>query len=285
MEISAVQVKALRDNTGAGMMDCKKALTESNGDIDKAIEFLRKKGAATAEKRMDRSANEGIILTTIEGKKGFMVEVDCETDFVARSEDFLNFANYVLSVLKAHTPSDMETLLAINHNGRAVSEFLSETIGKIGEKIEVKRFSTFETDGILADYIHPGSKLGVMVELSGADKDPAAVASLAKEIAMQIAAMNPVAVLRDEVPREIVEKELEIYRQQAKDQGKPDNMLDKIAQGKLAKYFQEFTLLEQSYIRDASKTVKDYIDEVGKSLGHSIKVVRFKRFHIGEHSN
>ncbi len=282
MEISAAQVKELREKTGAGMMDCKKALTESNGDLEKAIDFLRKKGAATAEKRMDRRANEGIILTSIEGSKGFIVEVNCETDFVARSEDFLMLAKHTLHAVKQSNPSDLHALMISIVEGRSLAEHLNDAVGKIGEKIEVKRFSTFSTDGILSDYIHPGSKLGVIVEVVHEGTDDQSVTTVAKELAMQIAAMNPVSISRDDIPKNVIEKELEIYRQQAKDQGKPENMLDKIAQGKLSKYYQEYTLLEQSYIRDAGKSVKEYLDETAASLGQKIRVVRFERFQVGE---
>lgn len=282
MEITATQVKALRDKTGAGMMDCKKALTESNGDVEKAIDYLRKKGAATAEKRVDRAANEGIILTSIEGSKGYLIEVNCETDFVARSEDFLNFSKRALNAVKTHHPHNLDALLNVKDGDQTIAQHLTEVIGKIGEKIEVKRFSKFDTKGILADYIHPGSKLGVMVELLHEGREDAAVAALARDLAMQIAAMNPVAVSRDEVPKDVIERELDIYRQQAKEQGKPEAMLDKISQGKLGKYYQEFTLLEQSYIRDATKTVKDHVEEIAKQLGQKIQVLRFERFHVGE---
>ena len=282
MEITAAQVKALRDKTGAGMMDCKKALAESNGDVEKAIDYLRKKGAATAEKRMDRAANEGIILTSIDGNKGYVLEVNCETDFVARSEDFLNFSKRALHAVKMHHPHSLDALMKLQDGDRTIEQYLVEVIGKIGEKIEVKRFSKFDTQGVLADYIHPGSKLGVMVELLHEGKEDAAVAALARDLAMQIAAMNPVAISRDAVPKEVIERELDIYRQQAKDQGKPEAMLDKIAQGKLGKYYQEFTLLEQSYIRDATKTVKDHVEEVAKQLGQKIQVLRFERYHVGE---
>lgn len=282
MEISAALVKSLREKTGAGMMDCKKALSESGGDMEKAIDFLRKKGAATAEKRMDRSANEGIILTSVENGKGFMIEINCETDFVARSEDFLGFANRALQSLKIGNPANVEALLAQTDGSHTLSEYLSEVVGKIGEKMEIKRFASFNTNGALADYIHPGNKLGVIVEIQPEKKNDEAVTGLAKELAMQIAAMNPVSISRDDVPKEIIEKELEIYRQQAREQGKPENMLDKIAVGKLNKYYQEFTLLEQSYIRDASKTVKEYLDEASTSFEQQLKVARFERYHIGE---
>lgn len=282
MEISAALVKTLRDTTGAGMMDCKKALLESGGDMEKAIDYLRKKGAATAEKRMDRAANEGLILTSLDGAKGYMIEINCETDFVARSTDFTQFGAIALEALKMSAAANVDALLAAPAQGRAVSDFLTDVIGKVGEKIEVKRFATFDTTGTLSDYIHPGSKLGVVVEITSDAANNDAMVSLGRELAMQIAAMNPISISRDDVPKETIEKELDIYRQQARDQGKPENMLDKIAQGKLNKFYQEFTLLEQSYIRDATKTVREYVDEVAKSLGQKLTVRKFVRFHVGE---
>jgi elongation factor Ts len=280
MNITADMVKILRDKTGAGMMDCKKALQESEGDMEKAIDYLRKKGAATAEKRMDRAAHEGVVLTKIDNGRGIIVEINCETDFVARSADFLGFAGNALAIIETKEPADVAGLLELEHEGKKLSDHLLEAIGKIGEKIEVKRFASVRTPHMLIDYIHPGSKLGVMVELAATPNDQ--VQQLGKDLAMQVAAMNPVAVDRGSVSAETQEKELEIYRQQAREQGKPEAMLDKIAQGKLNKFFQDFTLLEQTFIRDNTKTVKEHIDDVGKSVGQQISVVRFERFQIGE---
>ncbi len=279
MEITAAIVKELRDRTGAGMMDCKKALNETNGDMDLAIEYLRKKGAATAEKRADRTANEGVVVTSIENGNGIIVEVNCETDFVARSEDFLAFANRVVDTVKTQAPADVPTLLQQKSDDLLIEDHLQGLIGKVGEKIEVKRFATFKTDGTLIDYIHPGAKLGVMLEISGATGD--AVATLGKDLAMQVAAMSPVAIDRSSVPDDVKEKELSIYRQQALEQGKPENMVDRIAEGKLNKYFQEFTLLEQTFLRDTTKTVKEHVEQVGSSVGGTLAVVRFERFQVG----
>jgi elongation factor Ts len=280
MEITAVMVKELRDKTGAGMMDCKKALSETNGDLQLAIEYLRKKGAATAEKRADRSANEGVVLTDINNGAGIIIEVNCETDFVARSDDFLGFANRALALVKNEKPADVSALMGLQSDGLAMSDHLTEIIGKIGEKIEVRRFASFTSEGTLIEYIHPGAKLGVMLEIHGtASNDD--VTKLGKDLAMQVAAMNPVAIDRDAVPMDVREKELEIYRQQAAEQGKPENMLDRIAEGKLNKYFQEYTLLEQTFLRDTTKTVKDHVAEVAKAVGADLKVTRFERFQVG----
>ncbi|MBN1448471.1 MAG: elongation factor Ts [Bacteroidetes bacterium] len=280
MEITASMVKDLRDKTGAGMMDCKKALAETNGDMQQAIEYLRKKGAATAEKRADRSANEGVVLTEIDNGNGVIVEVNCETDFVARSEDFLALAQRALAAVKSDRPGDVETLMQLQSDGLTLEDHLKETIGKIGEKIEVRRFATFDSDGILIDYIHPGAKLGVMLEIAGPAGNEE-VSKLGKDLAMQIAAMNPVAIDRDAVPQDVREKELEIYRQQAVEQGKPENIVDKIAEGKLNKYFQEFTLLEQTFLRDTTKTVKEHVEEVAKAAGAELTIKRFERFQVG----
>ena len=280
MEITASMVKELRDKTGAGMMDCKKALAETDGDMQQAIEYLRKKGAATAEKRADRSADEGVVMTDITDGSGVIVEVNCETDFVARSDDFLAFANRALDVVKSEKPEDVDALLKLQSDGLTIEDHLKETIGKIGEKIEVNRFATFQTDGVLIDYIHPGAKLGVLLEIEGpSDNDD--VAKLGKDLAMQIAAMNPVAIDRESVSQDVRDKELEIYRQQALEQGKPENIVDKIAEGRLNKFFQEFTLLEQTFLRDTTKTVKEHIDEVAASAGSDLKVARFERFQVG----
>ena len=281
MNITADMVKSLRDKTGAGMMDCKKALQESNGNMEEAVDFLRKKGAATAEKRMDRAAHEGVVLTKLDPGRGTIVEVNCETDFVARSADFLGFANATLTAIIDNNPADLTALLDTEFEGKKVSVHLVDAIAKIGEKIEIKRFASILTSNLLIDYIHPGSKLGVLVELA-AEKPEEEVRQLGKDLAMQVAAMNPVAVDRDSVPKTTQEKELEIYRQQALEQGKPEAMLDKIAQGKLNKFFQEYTLVEQSFIRDNTKTVKEHIEEIGKNTGQQLSVARFERFQIGE---
>jgi len=280
MEITASMVKELRGKTGAGMMDCKKALGENNGDMQLSIEYLRKKGAATAEKRADRSAEEGIVLTDIENGDGTIIEVNCETDFVARSDDFLALANRSLAVVKSSKPQDVDALMQLKSEDLTLADHVQETIGKIGEKIEVRRFSLFHTDGVIIDYIHPGAKLGVMLEITGTAASET-LDTLGKDIAMQIAAMNPVAINRDSVSQDVRDKELELYRQQAIEQGKAENLLDRIAEGRLNKFFQEFTLLEQTFLRDTTKTVKEHIDEVGKTLDAELTVKRFERFQVG----
>lgn len=281
MTITASQVNELRMKTGAGMMDCKKALTDANGDIEKAIEFLRKKGAAVAAKRADRQANEGIITTKIiDNKKGFIVEINCETDFVARSEDFINFSKFVIDKVVENGYKSLNELLENNE----IKIKLDEITGKVGEKVVISRISNLESnDGLVVDYIHPGSKLGVLVNFSNVNDDTyEKFFPFAKDIAMQVAAMKPIAVYREDVSKEIVDKELEIYKELARNEGKPENILDKISQGRLVKFYQENCLVEQAYIKDNSKTINDLINEFNKSNNSNIKIKSFIRFHLSD---
>jgi elongation factor Ts len=285
MAIKSETVKLLRDKTGAGMMDCKKALEVSEGDMEKAIEYLRKKGAATAEKRADRAANQGIIVTKIsEGsKRGTVVEINCETDFVARSGDFVNFAVAVTELVAVKTPASVDELMAMPYDAsRTVAVALTELVGKIGEKLAIRRFEIINaTAGVVEAYTHMGSKIGVLVELA-AGAPAADHQILARDIAMQIAAMNPSVVAREEVKKDVIERELEIYRQQAKNEGKPDQVVDRIANGKLEKYYQDVVLLEQSFIKDATKAIKEVVQEASKKLNDQIAVRRFLRYQLGE---
>jgi elongation factor Ts len=233
MAITAQQVNVLRKKTGAGMMDCKKALIEADGDMEKAVEILRKKGAAVAAKRAEKSANEGLIVTKVseDKKRGCIVEVNCETDFVAKSDQFITLANDVINTVYEKQPASVEELLTEN---KSLQDKVTEVLGKVGEKIEISRIASEEVkDGILVDYIHMGSKLGVLVKfdkvINGADE----LYALGKDIAMQVAAMNPISVSRDEIPKETIEKEIEIYKELAIKEGKPEQVLDKIANGKL----------------------------------------------------
>lgn len=286
MAISASQVKDLRDKTGAGMMDCKKALTEANGDFEKAVEILRKKGASVAAKRAERTANEGVVLTKIinNGKTGIIVEVNCETDFVASSGDFLNFANFVLEVIEKQNPANVEALLETVYNGKKVSEELTDIIGKIGEKIEVSRFAVDNSEnGLIVDYVHHGSKLAVMIK---SENVPAAkneeFGNMLKDIAMQAAAMKPLYLTREEIPAAIIEKEKEIYREVASKEGKPANILDRIAEGKLNKFYEEVCLIDQAFIKDNTKKVGDLINEFNKINSSQSKLVLFRRFHLSD---
>ena len=285
MIITSATVKLLREKTGAGMMDCKKALEASGGDMEKAVEYLRKKGAATAEKRADRLANQGIVVTRVsqDGAQGIIVEVNCETDFVARSEDFVAFVNAVAEIIEKKLPKDIPALLTLEYSsGKTVADALSELVGKIGEKIEIKRFEIFKAYGsVIQSYTHMGSKIGVLVELATSSPQQEHK-TLARDIAMQVAAMNPIVVAREHVAKDVVEKELEIYRQQAKNEGKSDQVLDRIANGRLEKFYQEAVLLEQSFIKDAGKTIKDVLSEINSKLHGETTVRRFKRYQLGD---
>jgi len=286
MAISASQVKDLRDKTGAGMMDCKKALTEADGDFEKAVEILRKKGASVAAKRAERTANEGVVLTKIinNGKTGIIVEVNCETDFVASSNDFLNFANFILEVIEKQNPTNVEALLETEYNGKKVSVELTDIIGKIGEKIEVSRFAVDNSEnGLVVDYVHHGSKLAVMIKSENvpADKNEE-FGNMLKDIAMQAAAMRPQYLTREEIPSSVIEKEKEIYKEVASKEGKPANILDRIAEGKLNKFFEEVCLVDQAFIKDNTKKVGELINEFNKTNSAQAKLVLFRRFHLSD---
>jgi elongation factor Ts len=279
MEITSELIKRLRDKTGAGMMDCKRALTETVGDMEKAIEYLRKKGAAVAAKRAERAAKEGIIVTRVapDGKRGVVVEVNAETDFVGRSEDFVQFANTVATVLETQTPASPEVLLALPAaGGKTIGNLLNDLLAKVGEKIDVRRYEIVEAkNGVVSAYTHMGSKIGVLVEFTGL---PAEATVTGRDIAMQVAAMSPLVVAREELTKETLDREMEIYRTQAQNEGKPAHIVDKIAQGRLEKFFQEACLVDQTFIKDPGKTVKDVIKEAGAQ----VSVRRFVRFHLGE---
>ncbi len=282
MSISAAQVNELRKKTGAGMMDCKKALEESNGDFEKAIEFLRKKGAAVAAKRADKTANEGLIATKVsaDNKYGLIVEVNCETDFVAKSEDFVNLVNEVVNKAFDSKVMSVDELLEKNPD---IVTMVNEVMGKVGEKTEIRRLAAFKVDnGYIVDYIHMGSKLGVLLNFENVNSSDSDLATLAKDISMQIAAMNPICVYRDQVPSDLIEKEMEIYKELARKEGKPENILEKIAQGRLNKYFQENCLAEQIFVKDNSKSVNDLVSEYNKKKNAQIKISDFKRFHLGD---
>jgi elongation factor Ts len=282
MAITASQVNELRQKTGAGMMDCKKALTEADGDFEKAIEILRKKGAAVAAKRADRSANEGIVLTKVtdDFKKAYMVEVNCETDFVAKSADFLNFANSVLETLTTKEPKNLEELLSLNN----LANNLQDLIGKIGEKIEVSRFIIESTDsGCVNEYVHHGSKLAIIVRADNlGNGDVEELKTLLRNIAMQVASMNPLVLYREEVPTDTLNKEIEIYKDLARKEGKPENILERIATGKLEKYFEENCLFEQVYVKDNTKKIKDLVSDFNKKYGTEVKLVKFYRYHLSD---
>lgn len=276
MAISAKEVNQLRQMTGAGMMDCKKALVETDGDFDKAIEVLRKKGQKLSEKRAERETSEGsIFIRESEDKKNaILVSFTCETDFVAKNEDFQAMGEKIADIALSQAPADLEALKAISVDGQSLQDQVTELLGKIGEKLEISDYEKLSGEQV-ASYIHSNGKLGVLVALEGADgKD---VSDAGKDVGMQIAAMNPVALNKDSVDAAIVEKEIEIGKEQARQEGKPENIIEKIAMGKLNKFFQENTLLSQSFVKNPKQNIQQYLDEVNKGL----TVTNFKRVAIG----
>lgn len=277
MAITAQDVNKLRQMTGAGMMDCKKALTEAEGDFDKAVELLRKKGQKVSASRADRETSEGVVFakTNDAGSEGALIAFTCETDFVAKNEGFVALGNQIAELAFAEKPADIESLYGMTlEGGLTVQEKIVEMTGKIGEKLEVKEIQVLTGDAVVP-YIHSNSKLGVLVALQntgGASADEAG-----KDVAMQIAAMNPVAVDKDGVDPAIVEKEIEIGKEQARQEGKPENIIEKIAMGKLNKFYKENTLLSQAFVKDNSLTIAQYLDNVSKGM----TVSAFKRVSIG----
>ncbi|MCS6789932.1 MAG: translation elongation factor Ts [Bacteroidia bacterium] len=277
--VTADQVKRLRDLTGAGLMDCKKALEEAAGDIDKAIEILRKKGHKMAAARQERDAREGAIFAAVspDRKEGQLVLLACETDFVARNEDFRTFGRKIAETALQQGISDASQLASISIEGTALSDKLAELTAKIGEKMEVSRWAKLSGDYVSA-YIHLGGRIGVLVALSGTqDIAPTVLEEVAQNVAMQIAALSPISVDRHSVPADVLEREKAIAREQARAEGKPENILEKIATGKLEKFFKEAVLLEQEYFKDDKKSVADYL----KSVSPKLIVKGFVRLQVG----
>lgn len=275
MSISAKDVMKLREATGAGMMDCKKALTEADGDFDKAIEILRKKGQQVSEKRADREANQGLVVIKLsdDKKKASAIELNCETDFVARNEDFQAKADAFLNSAYENESGNVSDLLANKIDGLSIEKHLDTMVGKIGEKIEISKVVLAKSDGTLVEYIHPGNQLGVIVEFDGdLTSDEAG-----KDVAMQIAAMNPIAVTRDDVDASVIDKELEIAKEQLINEGKPAEIAEKAAQGKLRRFYEERVLLEQKFVKDNSISVKEYLQQQDAPL-----VKSFHRIQLGE---
>jgi elongation factor Ts len=278
--ISAQDVNKLRTMTGAGMMDCKKALTEADGDFEKAIEILRKKGQKVSASRSDREAKEGSVFVKVsdDKKEAILIALNCETDFVGKNEEFQNLGKLIVETAFAQKPASRDALLTLKAGNLTLGEKITELVGKIGEKIEVSEFIHMKGE-VVVPYIHAGSKLGVLVSLKGVngkDITPIAIGA-GKDVGMQIAAMNPVAVDEKSVDKSTIEKELEIAKAQILAEGKPENMVEKIAQGKLQKFFKENTLLAQPFVKDNGKTVAQYLEGVSKGL----TVAEFKRVAIG----
>ena len=275
VQITAADVNKLRQQTGAGMMDCKNALTEANGDFEAAIDNLRKKGAKVAASRQDRDSNEGVVIakTTADGKRGVVVEFNCETDFVAKNADFVAFANSIADLAIEKNPSTIEELVNLELNGEKLSEIIISQTGKIGEKVGVSKFETVTGEKVIA-YIHGNYRLGVLVALSA---NPESADEVGKDVAMQIAAMNPVAIDKSDVDSKTIERELEIAKDVIRAEGKPEEMVEKIAAGKLNKFYKDSTLLNQEFVKDSSKSVAQFLNEVDKGL----TVTAFKRVQLG----
>ena len=274
--ITASEVNKLRQMTGAGMMDCKTALVETQGDFEAAVDYLRKKGAKIAAKRADREATEGCVIAMVNESRsaGVIVLLACETDFVAKNEAFVELAKSITSLAMDNKPADLDALKALSLNGVAVADRLMDEVAKIGEKIDVTKYELVEGSNVVS-YIHGSNRMGVLVEMNNAATDANLVAG--KDVAMQIAAMNPVAVNRDSVDANTIERELEIGREQARAEGKPEAMIDRIASGKLEKFFKESTLIAQDFVKDGSMTVEKYLSSVEPGL----TVTRFKRVQLG----
>lgn len=268
-QITAALVKELREITGAGMMDCKKALVECEGDKDKAIDYLREKGIAKAAKKAGRIASEGVVAAASDGKTACIVEINSETDFVAKNENFLALVKKIAEHIVACKPADMDALNASQMDGKTVAEVMTEAVASIGEKLSLRRFEVYTTeDGQLATYIHMGGKIGVIVELSGGD------ATLGKDVAMQIAAAKPQCIGREDVDQEALAHEREVLRKQALEEGKPEKIVEKMVDGRINKYYKEVCLVEQEFVKDSDKTIKDILA--------GVEVRRFSRFEMGE---
>lgn len=287
--ITAAAVKELREMTGAGMMECKKALVEANGDMDGAVDVLRKRGLASAEKKAGRATNEGAIACSICPKCGNagIVEVNCETDFVSGNEKYVAFANEIAKAAAMNDAKDIDDFKTKPCGEQTVGEALTEAIHIFGENMQIARFDRIvpQGTGAISSYIHAGGKIGVLVEFSfnneaTADSDEFKTAG--KDVAMQVAAADPVAVDRDSVPADIVEHEMGIYKAQAADSGKPESIQEKIATGRMNKYFKEFCLTEQEFVKDPDQSIKKYLASVSKKVGDEITIKSFIRYRMGE---
>ncbi len=286
MEITASMVKELREKTNAGMMDCKKALKETDGDMAKAIDFLREKGLSQAAKKSGRIAAEGLTTATISqcGKKGVVLEVNSETDFVAKNEEFQKFVADTAQIILDTNPSDVEALKATQYpgEGKNVQEVLTEKIAKIGENMSIRRFKFVEAaNGAVVSYIHGGGKISVLVSLES-EGDKAALEDLGKDLAMQVAAMNPKYISREDVDQDYIAHEREILIHQALNEGKPQNIVEKMVEGRLNKELKEVCLLEQAFVKDGDISVSKYISNIAAKIGKEIKIADVQRFEVGE---
>ena len=284
MAFTAQDVKALREKTGCGMMDCKKALTQADGDMDKAIDFLREQGLAKQAKKASRIAAEGVAYatTTADNKVGVVIEVNAETDFVAKNDSFMDFVKACAQTVMEQNPADVEALLALKASGsdQTVAEMLQEKVLTIGENIQVRRFERME--GACVAYVHAGGKIGVLVNFDTDVADKPEFVACGKDVAMQIAALNTPYLNRDEVPAEVLEHEKEVMRQQVLNEGKPEAIADKIVMGKINKYYKENCLVDQEFVKDNKSSVSQYINSDAKQLGGKIAITKFVRFEKGE---
>ena len=285
MAITASMVKELREMTGAGMMECKKALTEADGDMDKAVDVLRTRGLAAVAKKAGRATNEGTVMALVsdDAKAGAVVELNCETDFVGMNEKFKAYAEKIAKAALAAKPADLDALKAAEYEGETVEAIVTDCIHVMGENTQLPRFAVVEAGGV-ASYIHGGGKIGVLVTFDVDGIDPASedFQHYGRDIAMQVAAVNPISATREDVPADVVEHEMGIYKAQAAESGKPENIQEKIATGRMEKFYKEQCLAEQEFVKNSDQTVNEYTAEVAKKLGGSIKITGFKRFQLGE---
>ncbi|WP_103020875.1 translation elongation factor Ts [Salinibacter altiplanensis] len=276
MSVSAKQVKELRDATGVGMMDCKDALQETDGDFDEAVSLLRKKGQEVASDRAAVEADEGLVATAVSdtGRAGAIIEINCETDFVARNDDFQSFTHTVAEQVLQEKPNDLEELKGLSYEDDVtVEDELVALTGRIGEKLTIRRFDVLESkDGEVISYVHPGSKLGVLVEVHGDGE----AEETGRDVAMQVAALEPIAVTRDEVPEEVKEEEREVAHEAAVNEGKPEHVIDNIVEGKLERFFEDHVLMEQAFVKDSSVSVKEMLNDA------DLSVARFTRYALGD---
>ena len=287
--ITSAMVKELRERTSAGMMDCKKALVESLGDMEKAIEWLREKGLSQAAKKASRIAAEGVVAQYLseDGSLAALVEVNCETDFVAKTDNFINFANKVAKQVALANPADVDALMAqkfVDDESKTISDLVSDATVAIGEKISIRRFTRYETSGVVSTYIHLGGKVGVMVEVDadGEGRLQDDVKTFAHDLALQIAAAKPEAVRRAEVDASKLEKEKEILRAQALNEGKPEKIVERMVEGRIEKFYKEVCLLEQAFVKDPEKSITKLMEEIAKATGATLDIVRFTRYERGE---
>jgi elongation factor Ts len=283
MTITPQMVKELRESTGAGMADCKKALEETQGNFEEAVEYLRKKGAASAAKRADREANEGLVLTAAnsDNTKAVLVEVTCETDFVAKNADYISYVETVANTLLNSDVTTKEELLNLKAGNETIQDLHNGILAKFSEKIDINRVVVYQSAGYIESYIHGGSKLGVLLDVSS-NKLSDSSKQTVKDIAMQIAAMRPIAVDRNGVDSATLDKEKEIYIEQAIQEGKKADIAEKVAMGRIEKFYKESCLVEQVFVKDSKKTITDLLKEISSEIGEEFKINRFERISIGE---